>query len=245
MIIQRPTTTANALAGPDFISLQVHDLEASKRFYIEHLGLAPMRQSPPPAVVFDTEPVPFAIRSPLVDLKATDRLGWGVSIWFACDDADTLHGAMSKAGVPMITPLSDSPFGRVFTFRDPDGYAITVHTARRAPRSTTMDPSAGYLTLINTFSVEPDRADQLLDQLWNATEQTIRHLPGFVSANLHISQDRHRVANYAQWRSRADYDAILTNPEVQVHMREAAAIARSFDPVFYDLCQTRAAGPAS
>jgi catechol 2,3-dioxygenase-like lactoylglutathione lyase family enzyme len=26
--------------GPDFISLQVKDLEASKRFYTEHLGLS-------------------------------------------------------------------------------------------------------------------------------------------------------------------------------------------------------------
>ncbi len=41
----------------------------------------------------------------------------------------------------------------------------------------------------------------------------MRHMPGFISANLHVSADRRHIANYAQWRSRADYDAMLKNPE--------------------------------
>ncbi len=35
------------LIGPDFIALQVRDLEASKRFYIERLGLSLADRSPP------------------------------------------------------------------------------------------------------------------------------------------------------------------------------------------------------
>jgi catechol 2,3-dioxygenase-like lactoylglutathione lyase family enzyme len=120
------------LLGPDFISLQVRDLEASTRFYVEHLGLTPGRHSPPGAVVFETAPVPFALRQPLVDLDAVDRLGWGVSLWMACDDADGLHTNLSQAGVPIVVALGDGPFGRFFAFRDPDGYSVTVHTAAAA-----------------------------------------------------------------------------------------------------------------
>jgi predicted enzyme related to lactoylglutathione lyase len=51
------------------------------------------------------------------------------SLWFAADDADTLHRALADASAPIVAPPADGPFGRFFMFRDPDGYAITVHTA--------------------------------------------------------------------------------------------------------------------
>lgn len=115
------------LIGPDFIALQVRDLEVSKRFYTERVGLDLADRSPPDAVVFDTKPIPFAIRKPLVDLDATSSLGWGVSLWIACDDAEDLHASLIAAGVAVVTPPADGPFGRFFSFRDPDGYAITAH----------------------------------------------------------------------------------------------------------------------
>ena len=101
---------------------------------------------------------------------------------------------------------------------------------------TTLDPQAGYLTFINTFTVAPENAERLLQALRNATEEIFRHQPGFISANLHISRDRRRILNYAQWRSREDYLAMSKKPEIQAHMKQAAALAISFDPVDYDLC---------
>jgi predicted enzyme related to lactoylglutathione lyase len=116
------------LMGPDFISLQVRDLEASKLFYTKHLSLSPADRNPPGAVLFDTTPIPFAIRTPMIDLSASERLGWGVSIWLACDDADSFHERLKDAGVTILSPLQDGPFGRFFTFQDLDGYAVTLHT---------------------------------------------------------------------------------------------------------------------
>ena len=115
------------LTGPDFIALQVRDLEASRTFYVDTLGLTPQEQSPPGAVVFDTEPIPFAIREPLVDLDASTRLGWGMSLWVACDDADELHDQIVAAGAPILQEPTDGPFGRQFGFADPDGYPIVAH----------------------------------------------------------------------------------------------------------------------
>src|SRR5580692_6044821 len=102
------------LIGPDFISLQVRDIEAATLFYTTHLRLTPADRSRPGAVLFNTTPIPFAIRTPMIDLSASARLGWGVSIWLACDDADSFHERLKNAGVTILSPLKDGPFGRFF-----------------------------------------------------------------------------------------------------------------------------------
>ncbi len=99
---------------------------------------------------------------------------------------------------------------------------------------TNLDPRDDYLILINTFEVKPENADRLVDVLHEASEP-IGKMQGFISANLHVSADKTRVVNYAQWRTRADYDAFQKNPDAQPHMKEAADLAESYDPVFYDL----------
>lgn len=117
------------LTGIDFIGIQAEDLEVAKAFYSGKLGLSVM-QGPPDAVVFDSKPVPFAVRKPLSDLSgAGDHLGSGIALWFACDNAETLHDELKADGVPIVFPPKDGPFGRYFAFRDPFGYAITAHTA--------------------------------------------------------------------------------------------------------------------
>jgi hypothetical protein len=50
--------------GPDFISLQVRDLERSAAFYEQFLGLT-RQPGPPHAVVFNSKPVAFAVRGVL------------------------------------------------------------------------------------------------------------------------------------------------------------------------------------
>lgn len=99
----------------------------------------------------------------------------------------------------------------------------------------TLDPASGYYTLINTFTVEPDDAERLLDELARATREQFHNQPGFISANLHLDVERRHVTNYAQWRSRDDYEAATQNDEVKKHMARAGGLATSFDPIFYEL----------
>ncbi|SBT43600.1 VOC family protein [Micromonospora auratinigra] len=118
------------VSGPDFIALQVRDVQLAATFYETRLGLRRAPAGPPGAVVFATRPVPFAVRAPLpgVDLDAAQPgPGTGVALWLRADDAQALHDELVTAGVPIVAPPADGPFGRTFTFRDPDGYAITVH----------------------------------------------------------------------------------------------------------------------
>lgn len=118
------------VTGPDFIGLQVRDLERAARFYEDELGLRRTPQSAPGAVVFTTAPVPFAVRLPLPGLdldSAAPRPGAGVVLWFEADDAQAVHDRLAGHGVPIVVAPADGPFGRAFTFTDPDGYAVTVH----------------------------------------------------------------------------------------------------------------------
>lgn len=123
--------TIMTVIGPDFLALQVRDLEKSAEFYEQAIGLTRAPAGPPGAVVFATSPIPFAVREPLpdVDLDSIDRPGTGVALWFNCDDSQALHDSLVAAGVEILRGPAPSPFGLTFTFVDPDGYAVTMHDA--------------------------------------------------------------------------------------------------------------------
>jgi predicted enzyme related to lactoylglutathione lyase len=116
--------------GPDFIALQVRNLAASRQFYVDIFGFEVSAHCPPGAVIFKTEPIPFALREPLRALPEAGPLGVGMALWIACTDADALHDLIAKRGGAILSPLADGPFGRFFVAGDPDGYPITFHTAR-------------------------------------------------------------------------------------------------------------------
>ncbi len=91
------------------------------------------------------------------------------------------------------------------------------------------------VTLINVFTVEPEDQQRLLDVLVEATGSVMNKLPGFVSANLHKSLDGMRIVNYAQWRSREAFEAMLDNSEAVVHMKEAGKIEQKIEPRLYEV----------
>jgi len=61
----------------------------------------------------------------------------------------------------------------------------------------TISKESKLLTLINIFTVEPAEQRELVDLLIRATETSVRHVTGFVSATLHRSLDGTKVAMYA------------------------------------------------
>lgn len=98
---------------------------------------------------------------------------------------------------------------------------------------TTIERPSPHATLINVFTVEPAAAAELAELLTVATEEVMQHLPGFVSANIHLSADRTRVVNYAQWATEQAFHAMLDHPLAREHMAKAAALAIGFDPHLY------------
>ena len=117
------------VTGPDFISLQVRDLAASQAFYERHLGLVRSPAGPPHAVVFTTEPVAFALRDTLpgTDLASLPQPGLGVAVWLHATEVQAIHDSLVADGRTIVSAPVDGPFGRTFTFADPDGYHITLH----------------------------------------------------------------------------------------------------------------------
>lgn len=116
------------LLGPDFISLQVRDLTASRAFYTEVLGLTvDSRFDTPDFVLFDTNSIPFALSQAKANLDEASQPGWGVVLWIDCDNVNEFHARLEAAGASVLQKPFDSPFGRALIFADPDGYRITVN----------------------------------------------------------------------------------------------------------------------
>lgn len=105
---------------------------------------------------------------------------------------------------------------------------------------TTITPHTTQCTLINVFTVSPERQQELVDTLVAATEQVIRTLPGFISANIHKSVDGVRVTNYAQWENTAALQAMLGNPEANAHIEKCRTLAEHIDFHLYTVehCST-------
>jgi len=116
------------LLGPDFISLQVRNFAASRAFYTELLGFTvDSRFDTPDFVLFDTNSIPFALTQAKVNLDGAPQPGLGMTLWIDCDHVNDLHANLEAAGITIITPPYDGPFGRTFVFADPDGYRITAN----------------------------------------------------------------------------------------------------------------------
>jgi quinol monooxygenase YgiN len=99
---------------------------------------------------------------------------------------------------------------------------------------STISVSAPVVTLINVFTVEPARQQELVALLVAATEEVIQHQAGFISANIHASADGERVVNYAQWESEQALQAMLANPQALEHREAIARFAHS-EPRLYSV----------
>jgi predicted enzyme related to lactoylglutathione lyase len=120
------------VSGPDFLALQVRDLDRAAAFYQHELGLA----RAPGVVAFQTAPIPFAVREPFpgTDLDAGPP-GLGVSVSLRADDPQGLHDQLKGHGVPILIDPFDTPFGRTFVFQDPTATpspSTAPHPGRKA-----------------------------------------------------------------------------------------------------------------
>jgi quinol monooxygenase YgiN len=101
----------------------------------------------------------------------------------------------------------------------------------------TTAPPQESVTLINVFTVDPLNQERLIELLTRATETSVRHATGFISANLHRSIDGTKVTMVAQWRSAEDYQAMRNDPAPLPFLQEALTIAK-FDPGMYHVART-------
>ena len=91
------------------------------------------------------------------------------------------------------------------------------------------------VTVINVFTVGPGRQQELIDLLIRATEEWVRHAPGFLGARLHRSVDGTKVAMYAHWRSNWDYEVMRRDPGPRAYLSRVLAIARLEAGIYEDV----------
>ncbi|MEV0085184.1 VOC family protein [Saccharopolyspora sp. NPDC050642] len=115
------------VVGPDFLTLQVRDLERARRFYTEVVGFSTVESKVPNAAVLAAAPIRIALRQATIDLDEVAKVGHGVVVWIKAENPDKLHEQLTAAGVPISKPICDGSCGREFIFEDPDGYLITVY----------------------------------------------------------------------------------------------------------------------
>jgi heme-degrading monooxygenase HmoA len=90
-------------------------------------------------------------------------------------------------------------------------------------------------TVITTFEVTPGTCQDLIDELTLAYAEVISKCPGFIGSALHLNDAQTRVANYSQWRGRADFMAMLRLPEMRERNRRLNGLCKSFEPVMYEV----------
>ena len=86
------------------------------------------------------------------------------------------------------------------------------------------------ITLIDVLDVDPKNQDELIRILTEATDKILKHLPGFISSNIHKSIDGRRVTSYEQWDNKQHIDAMYKNPEVEKYIHQAIGIAKAECP---------------
>jgi predicted enzyme related to lactoylglutathione lyase len=121
------------------ILVRPSDLDRSRRFYRDVLGLAIYREFGPP-----NEPgVVFFLGPGLLEVSG-HRAGPGgqsVMIWMQVRDVHAEHARLAAAGVPIIRGPVTEPWGLIeMWIQDPDGIQIVLvevpadHPLRRDPR---------------------------------------------------------------------------------------------------------------
>ena len=58
-----------------------------------------------------------------------------MALWLHAPDAQDIHDALAAAGTTIVSAPVDGPFGRTFTFAEPDGYQVTLHDRSSGPGS--------------------------------------------------------------------------------------------------------------
>ncbi|TDE53534.1 VOC family protein [Nonomuraea mesophila] len=121
------------------ILLRPNELDRSRRFYAETLGLAVYREFGPP----DHPGVVFFLGQGFLELSgsAGDGAGAGAALWLQVRDVAAEQERLRQAGVDVLREARTEPWGLIEAWiADPDGHRIVLvqvpsgHPLRRDPR---------------------------------------------------------------------------------------------------------------
>jgi len=104
--------------------------------------------------------------------------------------------------------------------------------------TTTIEINKDIVTLINVFTVDPSKQQELVNTLIETTRRVWHLQDGFISASIHKSVDGKKVVNYVQWKGRQAFDKRLDDPQAIIQMNKILSMARAdghlYEVVFTD-----------
>lgn len=107
--------------GPVYTILKVKDLAAARGYYTDKLGFSATENTTDSFV---------ELKGPgeaMLALMPTDGpSGASAEMYFATDDVDRVYREWQAKGVSLRSEPTDMPFGRTFSFTDPDGHNLWV-----------------------------------------------------------------------------------------------------------------------
>ncbi|HLU24424.1 MAG TPA: VOC family protein [Longimicrobiales bacterium] len=117
--------------------LIVRDVEATERFYTEHLGIRFDRNVEEDGTIWLLARIGSEVE--LLAFPGDPQPGNTPGIVFGLADGgiDTVVASLAAAGVEIVTPVTEAPGGWSASFRDPDGHEISLFQSEALPRVLT------------------------------------------------------------------------------------------------------------
>ena len=103
----------------------------------------------------------------------------------------------------------------------------------------TISAVATSVTCIETFAVQPEKADSLIAELEVLARQAKLQNAGHISTSIHKSDDGGNVVNYSQWTSKTDIEKLFADPRAQALLASIAEIPENSNRVIYDVVFTQ------
>ena len=111
-----------------WISLQVPDVEQSRSFWRDVMGL-PEKSATPGWVELELRPGLLLALHPVFNAAALERRGYdrgGPVLGLRVLDLDEIGSLLERHGARALGAVHDIPGGRARDFEDPDGYVIEI-----------------------------------------------------------------------------------------------------------------------
>ena len=115
----------------DIVILNVSDLQASRKFYKDVMGLKVKNESEN-WVEFQLGETSLAIRPEPEGLEDPRKVKWGHALAFKVDDVDAVYEQLRQRGVHFLVKPRDEFFGRHAEFVDPDGHIYSITTPEKS-----------------------------------------------------------------------------------------------------------------
>jgi quinol monooxygenase YgiN len=81
-------------------------------------------------------------------------------------------------------------------------------------------------TLVNVFTAEPGKQQELLALLQEGTETMFSKMPGWISTSLLRGREGKQVVVYSQWQDAKDIDAFRQDPRMRPYFQRFAELGK-------------------